>query len=250
MTDSGFRVVIPARYDSTRLPGKVLREIAGRTMLEHVWRRACASGAREVVIAADDERVEAAGRGFGADVRMTRADHASGTDRIDEIAQSAGWDASSVVVNVQGDEPELPAALIRQVGEALQAAGADIATTCVPIECPEDLHDPNVVKVVRDAEGFALYFSRAPIPWDRDQQGGQLPVLQPLRHIGIYAYRVDVLRRLAETPSPPLERCEALEQLRAQWLGLRLRVTQACEPPGRGVDTMADLEAIHQAWSG
>lgn len=244
MNRSEFKAVIPARYGSTRLPGKVLRAIAGRPMLQHVWDKACESGATEVVVATDDGRVAEAASGFGADVCMTAASHASGTDRVDEVARLREWDDQGIVVNLQGDEPLMPAALVRQVANALAGDEADIATACVPVREVGEWLDPNVVKVVRDARGLALYFSRAPIPWDRARKQGDLPSAPASRHVGIYAYRVGVLRKLAAAPPCPLEHSEALEQLRAQWLGMRLAVVDACEIPGRGVDTAADLDAV------
>lgn len=246
----GFKVVIPARYASTRLPGKVLRTIAGKPMLQHVWSRACTSGAESVVVATDDSRVAEAAGTFGADVCLTGSGHVSGTDRVNEVAALSGWTDDEVVVNLQGDEPLMPPALIRQMGDMLLNCDADIATACVPISDPGEWRDPNVVKVVRDVRGRALYFSRAPIPWDRTRGQYGLPAARASRHIGIYAYRVGVLRRLATTPPCPLELCESLEQLRAQWLGMSLAVGDACEVPGRGVDTEDDLRAVESILNG
>lgn len=241
---SAFHVVIPARYGSKRLPGKVLRELAGRPMVEHVWRRAGESGAASVTIATDDQRVCAAARRFGARSCLTRADHASGTDRVNETAQRLGWEDDAIVVNVQGDEPLMPPPLIAQVADALAAdAHADLASARTRIADSAAWSDPNVVKVVCDAHGRALYFSRAPIPWARDECSriGGLPGAGAWRHIGIYAYRVGTLRRLSASPPCALERTEALEQLRAQWQGMRIRVVDALAVPEAGVDTEADL---------
>lgn len=242
-----FHVVIPARYGSTRLAGKVLRVIAGRPLVEHVWRSACASGARRVIIATDDERVRETAMRFGAQVCMTRVDHASGTDRVHEAAQRQGWSEGTIVVNVQGDEPLMPPTLIAQVAQALaEDAEADLATARTAIRETATWRDTNVVKVVVDAAGRALYFSRAPIPWPRDNQAcvNGLPVAGAWRHIGIYAYRMATLHQLSTLPACPLERTEALEQLRAQWHGMRLRVVEARAIPGAGVDTESDLQRV------
>jgi 3-deoxy-manno-octulosonate cytidylyltransferase (CMP-KDO synthetase) len=236
-----FVVAIPARYDSKRLPGKVLREIAGAPLLAHVYRRALESGAAAVWIATDDERVEQAARGFGARTARTGAECASGSDRIAELAAREGWSDDDVVVNLQGDEPLMPGELIRQVARALiERPGADVATACTPIDSAEEYRDPNVVKVVRDDAGDALYFSRAPIPHQRENRG--LPACGAWRHLGIYAYRVAALKRFAAAAPAPLECCESLEQLRSLALGMRIHVVEAAALPGPGVDTEADLE--------
>ena len=244
-----FRVVIPARYASTRLPGKPLRMVAGRTLLEHVYRRAFDSGADDVRIATDDERVIAASHGFGAHAEMTRATHASGTDRIAEVAAREGWDESEIVVNVQGDEPLLPPALIRQVAELLdERAAAGVATLATPIESLAEYLDPNVVKVAIARTGLALYFSRAPIPWARDGAtrglASQTQFGGALRHLGLYAYRVGALKRLTALPPSALETAEKLEQLRALDNGIAIAVGLARERPGPGVDTEDDLAAV------
>ena len=257
MSESGprFRVAIPARYASTRLPGKPLRLLAGRPLLEHVYRQALASGALEVVIATDDVRIQAAAQGFGAVVCMTSSEHRSGTDRLAEVASQRHWPDDAIVVNVQGDEPRLPPALIRQVAMGLEThPEAGIATACARIHEAAELFDPNAVKVVRDAAGFALYFSRAPIPWHREAFGpGQeatmaLPAETPwFRHIGLYAYRVAVLRRYPHLASAPAEQAESLEQLRALWYGIRIHVVEAAAAPPPGVDTEADLARVAAA---
>lgn len=244
-----FRVVIPARYASARLPGKPLRSLAGRPMLQHVHERALRSGADEVWIATDDARIERASRGFGANVAMTRPDHQTGTDRIAEVARQKGWPAADIVVNVQGDEPLIPPAIIRQVAQLLERSSwAGIATLATPIESIEEFLDPNVVKVVSTAQGRALYFSRAPIPWSRDgaAQGlaSQTRCETAQRHLGLYAYRVEVLARLAALAPTPLEQVERLEQLRALEHGMEIAVATAIERPGLGVDTETDLEAV------
>ena len=244
-----FNVVIPARYASTRLPGKPLLPIAGRPMIEHVYLRACDSGAEQVLVATDHEAIEAACRKFGADVRMTSAAHASGTDRIAQVAEDLGWDEERIVVNVQADEPLIPPANIRQAGELLRLTPeADIATLAEPIHSLDDYLDPNVVKVALAESGLALYFSRAPIPWNRDGASAGLPSQtdygNALRHIGIYAYRVGSLLKLSATPPSPPEAAERLEQLRALWLGMSIKVAIATESPGPGVDTEKDLETV------
>ena len=234
---SSFHVVIPARYASSRLPGKALRELAGRTMLEHVWRAASASAAGEVIVATDDVRIREAAQAFGARALLTDATHASGSDRMDEVATNEGWRHDDVVVNVQCDEPMLPPALIDQVAGAL-SAGGDIATLAAPPGPDDDIDDPNTVKVVTDSRGRALYFSRAPIPFHRDAPGS---VAGTLRHLGLYAYRVGALQRLCALPVCELERIERLEQLRALHAGMRIDVAIAAADPGPGVDTEADL---------
>lgn len=244
-----FRVVIPARYGSTRLPGKPLREIAGRTLLERVYRSALASGAEEVRIATDDQRIVAACGEFGADAAMTSTLHASGTDRIAELVAREGWAEDDIVVNVQGDEPLLPAALVRQVAELLDShRAAGIATLATPIESLNEFLDPNVVKVAIGVTGLALYFSRAPIPWTRDgaPRGfvSQTHYSGALRHLGLYAYRVGVLKRITAMPPSALEQAEKLEQLRALDNGIAIAVGLARERPGPGVDTEDDLVTV------
>jgi len=246
---AAFHIVIPARYGSTRLPGKPLLPLLGRPMIEWVHRRAQGAGARQLLIATDDERIVAAARAFGATARMTAATHLSGTDRIAEIARQERWDAGDIVVNVQGDEPLLPPALIVQVVAVLaRHAGADIATLATPLAARAELLDPNVVKVVTDAQQRALYFSRAPIPWSRDSAPAD--ALRPVtpsaarRHRGLYAYRVASLLRLAELAPGVLEQLEQLEQLRALENGMEIRVAEAQCAPGPDVNTTADIAAV------
>jgi 3-deoxy-manno-octulosonate cytidylyltransferase (CMP-KDO synthetase) len=250
-----FRVVIPARHASTRLPGKPLLAIAGVPMIVHVHDLSSRSGASEVIVATDDARIHDACRAAGAAVEMTGVHHASGTDRIAEVAKRRGWAGDDIVVNVQGDEPLLPPALIGQVAELLAATpGAAIATLATPIESDADYRDPNVVKVVSRPDGMALYFSRAPIPWDRDgaveNPAGVGGHHGSRRHLGLYAYRVGALLALADTAPAEVERRERLEQLRALAMGLAIVVADADELPGPGVDTPEDLaraEKILQA---
>lgn len=251
-----FCVVIPARYASSRLPGKPLRHLAGRPMIEHVWRNALGSGAREALVATDDERILAAVQGFGGRAVMTSPDHASGTDRLAEIATRLGWPDDTIVVNLQGDEPCIPGDLLRQTAAALHAhAGAGIATVATPIRHVRELFDENVVKVVLDEAGMACYFSRAPIPWVRGAfAAGNLPSLPEgipfLRHLGIYAYRAGTLRRVAGEASRAIERAESLEQLRALALGIRIHVSVIEQAPGVGVDTEDDIARVEQALAG
>jgi 3-deoxy-manno-octulosonate cytidylyltransferase (CMP-KDO synthetase) len=248
-----FRVVIPARYGSTRFPGKPLVEVAGRPLLAWVLERARRCSAVEVLIATDDERIAQLGRRLGATVAMTRADHASGTDRIAEVAALRAWKESDVVVNLQGDEPLMPAALLDQVAAALAShPEASIATVATPLHTLAEFLDPNVVKVVTDGAGRALYFSRAPIPWNRDAAQG--PDVAPRfdgarRHVGLYAYRVAALRQLAGLAPTRLEKLESLEQLRALESGLQIRVVDASERPGADVNTPRDLIAVAAALS-
>ncbi len=246
-----FRVVIPARYDSQRLPGKPLLAIAGKPMLQHVWERALESGAREVVIATDDSRIREAAEGFGASVCMTAKHHRSGTERLAEVASVLEYAEDEVVVNLQGDEPLMPPALIHQVAaDLLHHRKAEVATLCTRIHEAAELFDPHVVKVVRDRGGYALYFSRATIPWDRDAFALTTTELPPeaehYRHLGLYAYRVGFLKGYAQLAHCPLERMESLEQLRVLWHGGRIHVAEAQEQPGAGVDTQADLERVRQ----
>jgi len=243
-----FRVVIPARYASVRLPGKALRLVAGRPLIEHVYRRAAESGASEVLVATDDERIATACQRFGAHAVMTSDAHPSGTDRLAEVARVRGWADGELIVNVQGDEPLVPAANIAQVAALLEAdPGAALATLATPVHSLAELDDPNAVKVVVGAGGRALYFSRAPIPWHRGlarEAPGRLA--GALRHLGLYAYRVGALKRLAALAPTPLEGIERLEQLRALEQGLPIALGIAREVPGPGVDTEADLEAVRR----
>lgn len=234
-----FRIAIPARFGSTRFPGKPLALIAGRPMLAHVWQRASEAGATEVVIATDDERIAEAAQGFGARVCMTRSDHVTGTDRLAEVAVECGWPDDAIVVNLQGDEPLTPPALLTQVATELEAAPeADLATLSVPLPATER-DQPDCVKVVTDRAGYALYFSRAAIPYPRDPQAAHAR-----RHLGIYAYRAGFLRRFTQLTAAPIEQAEQLEQLRALWHGYRIHVGEADALPAAGVDSPDDLERV------
>jgi 3-deoxy-manno-octulosonate cytidylyltransferase (CMP-KDO synthetase) len=240
-----FVVAIPARYGSTRLPGKPLRPIAGVPMVVRVAERAREAGAVQVLVATDDARIAEALQGRGVEVRMTRADHASGSDRLAECAELCGWDEDTIVVNLQGDEPFAPAAGIREAARALAEDAAPVATLASPIEAAHELFDPNVVKLVRGADGRALYFSRAPLPWARDAFAADresLPAGVPfLRHIGIYAYRAGFLRYYSQLPRTPLEQAESLEQLRILESGHPIAVRLTPEPFPPGIDTAEDL---------
>lgn len=246
-----FTVVIPARLRSTRLPGKPLLLIAGKPMIQHVWEQARKSAASRVVIATDDASIVEACKAFGAEVLLTRADHESGTDRLAEVAAHLGLAADAIVVNVQGDEPLIPAVIIDQVAANLAAhPEAGIATLAEPISEPEGVFNPNAVKVVSDRDGLALTFSRAPLPWARDafaRQRDALPEGVPYRrHIGMYAYRAGFLHDFVSWGPCWLEQTESLEQLRALWHGVRIHVADAIEAPPVGVDTPQDLERVRR----
>jgi len=243
-----YVIVIPARYDSVRLPGKPLRLIGSAPMIEHVWRAARLSGASEVVVATDDERILEVVEGFGGRAVMTRRDHASGSDRIAECAGVMGWDGGQLIVNLQGDEPEMPPACLDQVAELLAGdPGAAAATLYRPIDSAEEVGDPNAVKVVVSERGQALYFSRSPIPYAR----GHASVGEALqaghrwyRHIGLYCYRLAALRSFAAQAPTPLERAEHLEQLRFLEYGERIVIAEASRPIPAGIDTEADLAKV------
>ncbi|NHN35931.1 3-deoxy-manno-octulosonate cytidylyltransferase [Pseudomaricurvus alcaniphilus] len=246
-----FTVVIPARYASSRLPAKPLKDIAGKPMIQWVYEQASKSSAERVVVATDDTRIEEVVLGFGGNVCMTSAQHESGTDRLQEVAATYGLAADDIVVNVQGDEPLIPPAVIEQVATNLaNYSAASVATLCEPIRSSEDFLSPNVVKVVTDCNGMALYFSRAPMPWPRDpfaksrEQLPDSPMFQ--RHIGIYAYRVSLLNQFVTWPLAPLEALECLEQLRVLWNGHGIHVQQAVADVPGGVDTAADLERVRK----
>ena len=242
MSSEGFYVVIPARYASTRLPGKPLIELAGRAMVLRVAERARASGATEVIVATDHPEIVDVVVDAGFTAEMTSADHASGSDRIMEVVTRRGWPEDSVVVNVQGDEPLIPPTVIRQLGLALAANGdLGAATLCEPQDDLLNFADPNAVKVVRGAQQQALYFSRSPIPYSRDHAGAPA---RWLRHVGIYAYRVEVLKRFVGLTPSPLEQEERLEQLRLLENGIGLCVLDACEPVPAGVDTPNDVARV------
>ncbi len=240
-----FRIVIPARYESSRLQGKVLMAIAGKPMLQHVWMRAGESGATDIVIATDSAQVADVAEAFGADVCLTSPDCRSGTDRVAEVCVQRCWDDDCPVVNVQGDAPLMPPSSIARVAKLLNKySSASIATLCTPLKSAEDYSDPNVVKVVFDAGGRALYFSRAPIPAVGHGSSVSDAAAHGYRHLGLYAYRPDALRRLSAAPPCDLEQLERLEQLRALWMGMEIRVEVDTESHGPDVDTQADFERV------
>ena len=244
-----FRVVIPARYAATRLPGKPLSDIVGKPMIQHVYERAMESGAEQVVIATDSPLIEEAVNRFGGVVCLTAGTHQSGTDRIAEVAEKMGFADDDITVNLQGDEPLMPPAVIRQVAENLaRTPEASMSTVCAKINTAAELFDPHLVKVVKDKDDFALYFSRATIPWDRDAFASTTEVLpedsEHFRHIGIYAYRTGFLKEYTQWSVCPLEIMESLEQLRALWNGHRIHVAEAIEVPLAGVDTEKDLALV------
>ena len=244
MSTADFVVAIPARHAASRLPGKPLRLLAGEPLVLHVARRALGAGAREVWVAADDERIVEALASCPVRVAMTATTHASGTDRLAECARVAGWSDDTVVVNLQGDEPFAPPAGIRAVAALLRDSGAEMATLAAPIDDADTLFDPNAVKAVRAASGDALYFSRAPVPWPRDAFARDRSVLPPgewLRHIGIYAYRAGFLQQFAAMPPGRLEQIESLEQLRVLEAGFRIAIAPTPAPFPPGVDTPDDL---------
>ena len=246
---SDYKIVIPARYASSRLPGKPLIDLAGKPMIQHVYERALAAGVSEVVIATDDERIKLAAEAFGAEVVMTSLDHENGTERIAEVALIKGWADDVVIVNLQGDEPLIPRELIELTAKGLlDNPEAGMSSVCSPIHDVEEAFDPNAVKVVLDQRQFAMTFSRAPIPWDRDlykQSRDTLTSRMPvLRHIGMYGYRVSFLKAYQTMEPCALELTESLEQLRALWYGTKIHMSVIEQAPGHGIDTPADVERV------
>jgi len=244
-----FNVIIPARHASTRLPGKPLLRIGSKTMIEHVHDRAVASGATRSVIATDDERIRETAENFGAEVVMTSGDHQTGTDRLAEAVRILDFNEEDIVVNLQGDVPLMPATAIHQVADNMASfPEAKVATLCTRIINAEELFDPNAVKVVLDRHGYALYFSRAPIPWHRDGFADSRDVLPEstvfFRHIGLYAYRAGFLSEFVNMDRCELEQAELLEQLRVMWAGGKIHVGEASEAPGPEIDTQEDLERV------
>ena len=249
-----FDVIIPARYASSRLPGKPMADIAGKPMVQRVYERATESSAERVIVATDDMRIAEAVRSFGGEVCMTSPDHASGTDRLQEVAVNLGVAEDRILVNVQGDEPLIPPEVINQVARNLaENIAAGVATLAEPITSIEDFLNPNIVKVVAESSGLARYFSRAPIPWPRDafaQEQGALPKgLNPRRHIGIYAYRAGLLNLFVSWPLAPIEQFEALEQLRFLYHGHGIHVADACKEVPGGVDTEQDLNRMRSLFA-
>ena len=243
-----FVVIIPARYASTRLPGKPLADINGKPMIVHVMERARESGAKRVIVATDHPDVKTAVEAAGGEVCMTRADHQSGTERLAEVIDLCGFADDEIIVNVQGDEPMIPSVIVHQVADNLANCAAGMATLAVPIEDAEEAFNPNAVKVVMDAQGFALYFSRATIPWDRERFAQSKETVGDtfLRHIGIYAYRAGFIRRYVTWEPSALEKIELLEQLRVLWYGEKIHVAVAKAIPSVGVDTPEDLQRVRE----
>lgn len=246
-----FRVIIPVRYGSTRLPGKPLADIGGKTMVEHVYLRARESGAEDVIIATDDKRIQTVAEGFGATVCMTSVDHQSGTERLSEAVVALGLEDEEIVVCLQGDEPFIPPDVIRKVAEDLaEHENVKVSTVCTPIENVEDLFNTNVVKVVMNHRNYALYFSRSPIPWQRDceKQKIDFEAHPYYRHIGIYGYRAGFLQEYMAWEPCPAEKLEMLEQLRILWHGgrIHLQVHKDHFPPG--IDTESDLKRAREAY--
>lgn len=245
-----FHVIIPTRFAASRLPGKPLLSIGDRPLIQWVWQCAQASGAASVIVATDDARIRDAAQRFGAEVVMTSPQHASGTDRIAEVVRAKGYAADDVVVNLQGDEPMMPPAVVDQVAGALRARPqVDVATAVAPILSLPEFLDPSCVKALRALDGQALYFSRAPVPWPRDaaSEGRPARFAGAWRHIGIYAYRVRSLLELASWPPTVLEETEKLEQLRALEHGMRIHLVALAEAPPAGVDTPEDLQRVRAA---
>lgn len=249
-----FTVIIPARYASSRLPGKPLADIAGKTMIEHVWRQAQRAGAERVIVATDHDEVANVVRSFGGEVCLTSAKHNSGTERLAEVVEKLGIADDEIIVNIQGDEPLIPPRIVRQVADNLAKYSVNMASLAVKIEEAEELFNPNVVKVVTDHAGYVLYFSRAVVPWNRDQFAGlhnmstqvsQLNLTDHYwRHIGIYAYRAGFIQQYIRWKPTALEQIESLEQLRVLWYGEKIHVEPALEVPAVGVDTPEDLEKV------
>ncbi|MDR7341805.1 3-deoxy-manno-octulosonate cytidylyltransferase (CMP-KDO synthetase) [Pantoea alhagi] len=244
-----FIAIIPARFASTRLPGKPLVDIHGKPMVVHVMERALQSGADRVIVATDHPDVAAAVTAAGGEVCLTRPDHQSGTERLAEVIERYQFADDAIIVNVQGDEPLIPPGIIRQVAHNLAGSEAGMATLAVPITDAEEAFNPNAVKVVRDAQGYALYFSRATIPWDRERfaQSRDSIGTSLLRHIGIYAYRAGFIRRYVSWEPSALEQIELLEQLRVLWYGEKIHVDVAETTPAAGVDTAEDLARVREA---
>ena len=243
-----FTVIIPARYASSRLPRKPLADIVGKPMIQHVWKKAQQAGANRVIIATDHEEIEKVAKAFGAEVCMTSTEHNSGTERLSEVIEKMAIADNEIIVNVQGDEPLIPPAIIQQVAQNLAENQVNMATLAVKLETKEELFNPNCVKIVTDQKGMALYFSRAAIPFARDHFADcddAFVASQPyLRHIGIYAYRAKFVNQYIRWQPTVLEKLESLEQLRALWYGEKIHVELAKEAPQVGVDTLEDLERV------
>lgn len=242
---STVHIVIPARYGSSRFPGKPLKYIAGKTMIEHVYRQAEKSGFESITVATDDQRIASCVAGFSGTAMMTREDHPSGTDRLAEVATLLDWDDDDIVINVQGDEPLIPPETISYLAELSENSEAPLSTLACQIHEARDVFNPNIVKVVMDHRGYAHYFSRAPIPYNRDHFAEQsLGGTAYFRHIGIYAYRVKTLKKIPTLSISPLEQAESLEQLRPMYHGIEIQVGILEQAPPHGVDTAEDLAQV------
>ncbi len=252
MSDT-IHIVIPSRYNSSRLPGKPLKLIAGKSMIERVYEQAVKSGIKSICVATDDDRIQTEVKSFAGQVVMTRADHQSGTDRLAEVCELQGWDENDIVINLQGDEPLMPPEVIQFLADIARKTDAAISTLATPITTIEDIFNPNIVKVVMDAQGKAHYFSRAPIPWDRDsyswppaESNTESPApAQRFRHLGMYAYRVSTLKKIPQLPSCEIEKIESLEQLRPLYNGIEIQVGIIDDAPDHGIDTEADLLRVN-----
>lgn len=244
-------VIIPARFASTRLPGKALVDIAGKPMVQHVYERALEAGLDSVLIATDDQRIVDAVRKFNGGVVLTKTSHQSGTERIAEVIEQLKFDDHDIVINLQGDEPLIPPSLIRQVAEDLKAQpSVPMSTLCEPIERIDEIFNPGITKVLMDAEGFAIYFTHAPLPWYRDGFSIEPKKLPEgfifYRHIGLYAQRIAFIKKYVSWNPSPIEKIEALEQLRVLWYGEKIHVAVACVKPGLGIDTPEDLASVRK----
>ena len=255
-----FSVIIPARYASSRLPGKPLADIAGKPMIQHVWEKALLSGAKRVIIATDHPKIVEAANAFGAEVCLTSEQHTSGTERLAEVVAQLAIPDDEIIVNIQGDEPLIPPVIVKQVADNLQKYQVNMATLSVDIDEPQELFNPNVVKVLTDKNGYVLYFSRAVIPWHRDQFATVYQQPEQIhhyaitaqnyqRHIGIYAYKAGFIRQYVAWQPTALEQCESLEQLRVLWNGERIHCEKALAVPAVGVDTYEDLEKVRELLS-
>lgn len=249
---SRIHIVIPSRYNSSRLPGKPLKLIAGKTMIERVYQQAVRSGITSICIATDSQRIQKSVEAFGGKCIMTRDDHLSGTDRLAEVCELQAWDESDIVINLQGDEPLMPPKVIQFIADIASKTDAAISTLASPISSMEDVLNPNIVKVVMDSKGKALYFSRAPIAWDRDHYGRDDLEASPTpryRHLGMYAYRVSTLKQIPQLPECELEKLESLEQLRPLFHGIEIQVGIINDAPVHGIDTEADLLRVNALFS-
>ena len=248
-----YSIIIPARHGSSRLPGKPLHKICDKTLIQHVYECAQKSNADEIIIATDDDRIEAEAKSFSAEVCMTSTEHGTGSDRLAEVIDKKNYADDHIIVNLQGDEPLMPASVINQVAENLKNnPSASSSTVCTRILSADDLFDPNVVKVVTDQNGFALYFSRASIPWDREHFSNHATLpdyAEHYRHIGLYAYRAGFLKKFVTWPVCHHEKVESLEQLRSLWNGEKIHVDIAAEIPGPGIDTPDDLAKVRKMFS-